>query len=110
MLEKIIEKELSSNMKKIGGACHKFVSPSNNGMPDRICIFPNGAIYFVETKRPKGGRLSKVQAEQHRRLWLLRHEVQVIWTIRDLMQFFEDRGYYEQVSAKLGEKYGIQGT
>lgn len=38
----------------------KWVSPGNDGVPDRILIIPGGHIWFIEFKT-KTGRLSRVQ-------------------------------------------------
>lgn len=86
MQEKQIEKKLIEAVRKVGGRCHKFNSQSNNGMPDRICIFPNGELIFVETKRPKGGVLSPIQKEQHKRLRELKQNVIVVWTLEDIKE------------------------
>jgi len=48
--EKSIEKYLKLQMQKIGGDSYKFVSPQRRGVPDRICIFPDGTIVFIEVK------------------------------------------------------------
>lgn len=50
MLEKEIEKYLVTEIKKLGGTAYKFVSPGQAGVPDRICLLPNGVIFFVELK------------------------------------------------------------
>lgn len=50
MLESIIEKYLVSEVKKMGGTAYKFVSPGHAGIPDRICLLPNGTLFFVELK------------------------------------------------------------
>ena len=61
MLEKTVEKELCERVKKhLGGWALKFVSPGQNGVPDRIVLIPPGRIYFVETKAP-GKKLRKLQ-------------------------------------------------
>lgn len=61
MFEKEIEKELCDRVKKdLGGRALKFVSPGQNGVPDRIVLVPNGRIYFVETKAP-GKKLRRLQ-------------------------------------------------
>lgn len=60
MLEKTIEAYLVKRMKEIGGECYKWSSPGNRGVPDRICIFPNGLVLFVEVKKP-GQEPSKLQ-------------------------------------------------
>lgn len=50
MREKTIENKLYKAVKNRGGLCLKFVSPSFNGVPDRIVLLPGGNIAFVETK------------------------------------------------------------
>lgn len=58
--EKLIERKLVSAVKKMGGLCLKFVSPGNDGMPDRILLFPQSRIGFVEVKR-RGKLLRPIQ-------------------------------------------------
>lgn len=60
-LEKDIEQKLGKMVKRYGGHCLKWVCPGWSGVPDRIVLLPGGRVLFVETKRPKGGRLSKMQ-------------------------------------------------
>lgn len=50
--ESKIESGLKARIKKMGGRYYKFVSPQNNGVPDRIVVY-NGLVVFVELKRPK---------------------------------------------------------
>lgn len=50
MLEKEIEKILVQEVKKLGGRAYKWVSPGNNGVPDRIIIFPGQMPIFTELK------------------------------------------------------------
>ena len=45
----------------IGGKTYKFRSINQRGVADRIACLPNGSTWFVEIKRPKGGRLSPLQ-------------------------------------------------
>lgn len=52
MLESIIEKKLVTEVKKRGGIAIKLVSPSMDGLPDRLVLFPNGKLVFVELKAP----------------------------------------------------------
>ena len=59
-MEKDIEKMLTEGVKKMGGRCLKWVSPGNDGVPDRIVIMPGGRIWFVELK-DDGGQLSELQ-------------------------------------------------
>lgn len=57
--ERAIESLLVTEVCKIGGLCFKFNS-GVRGVPDRIVIH-NGRVYFLELKRPKGGRVSPLQ-------------------------------------------------
>lgn len=52
-LESTIEEYLIKTAELNGFLCWKFVTPSANGVPDRILI-GNGLIFFIELKRPKG--------------------------------------------------------
>ena len=47
MTEASIEKRLVEGVKKLGGICLKFVSPSTPGVPDRIVITADGRVIFV---------------------------------------------------------------
>lgn len=60
-LEKDIERKLTGMITKYGGRCLKWVCPGWTGVPDRIILLPGGRIYFIELKRPKGGKYSKMQ-------------------------------------------------
>ena len=52
MREKLLEQKLKTQIEKSGGLCLKFVSPSFDGMPDRMILFPEGTIAFAEIKAP----------------------------------------------------------
>jgi hypothetical protein len=88
-LEKDIEQKLRNQIKARGGLCLKWVSPGNNGVPDRIILLPGARIYFVETKRPKGGTLSALQKKW--REWLTRLDFRcwTVWNEDDLAAFLE---------------------
>ncbi len=64
-------------MKELGGVAYKFVSPGNAGVPDRICVMPEGLVYFVEVKKP-GGCLSQKQYNQIIRMKKLAHKVEIV--------------------------------
>lgn len=64
VLEKDIEQKLIRMVKRYGGRCPKWVSPGFSGVPDRLVLLPGGLIIFVETKRPKDGRVAVLQ-----RMW-----------------------------------------
>ena len=68
-LEKEIEQKLKPLVEgKLRGKCLKFVCPGWRGVPDRILLFPGGRVYFVETKRPKGGKVEPLQTWWKRQL------------------------------------------
>lgn len=77
MLEKTIERKLTAAVKKAGGIAVKFVSPSFDGMPDRLVLLPDGLIAFVELKAP-GKRPRPLQEARHRLLRSLGFKVYVI--------------------------------
>lgn len=67
MREKEIEKKLTLEAKKRGGLAVKFVSPSFDGMPDRIVLMPEGKMAFVEVKAT-GKRPRPLQMARHKLL------------------------------------------
>lgn len=67
MREKIIEMKLVSEVKKHGGICLKWVSPSFDGMPDRLIFLPSRKFGMVEVKAP-GEKPSPLQLARHRLL------------------------------------------
>jgi len=50
--ESVIERHLVRSVEALGGRAVKFTSSANRGVPDRMCLFPNGIIIFVECKAP----------------------------------------------------------
>lgn len=105
MLEKEIEKILVSEVKKLGGRAYKWVSPGNDGVPDRIVIFPGKPPVFMELKSEKG-KLSALQKSQMRRLLELGQAVFVVRGMDGLSEFFQLTGY-EETSKALDCKYGL---
>lgn len=53
--EKDIEKYFVRRVREAGGKAYKFVSPGNNGVPDRMVCLPGGRVVFVELKAPGKG-------------------------------------------------------
>lgn len=84
--ENTIERYLLKRVRAAGGKCYKFICPGHIGAPDRICIFPHGRIYFVETKAA-GGKPRPSQLAFHRELAALGVTVRVIDT-RDKVAAF----------------------
>lgn len=52
MLEKTIEKHLTTTLRKQGCHAIKLNDPRQSGLPDRLILTPNGKTYFVELKAP----------------------------------------------------------
>lgn len=94
-LEKDIERKVLLRVEACGGRCLKWVCPGWAGVPDRIVLLPGGRCLFVETKRPKGGRLSKLQEKWREWLTALGFTYWVIWNEEDLLVFAR---YLERVT------------
>ena len=92
MREKVIEKALTSAVKKAGGICPKLVSPGFDGMPDRLILLPDGHMAFAELKAP-GKKPRPLQEARHRLLRRLGYKVYVIDNIDQI------GGVLDEVSA-----------
>ena len=75
--EKHVEQKLVTAVKAAGGICPKFVSPGTDGMPDRLVLFPEGRIGFVEVKAP-GKKPRPLQTARHEMLTCLGFKVYVL--------------------------------
>lgn len=89
MLERDIEKYLVKEIRVRGGRAYKFVSPGNNGVPDRVVCLPNGKTVFVELKTDTG-RLSEIQKAQIRKLTDMRQETRVVYGIGGVKDFLRE--------------------
>ncbi|MFA1819021.1 VRR-NUC domain-containing protein [Virgibacillus oceani] len=67
MRERDIEEYLRKEVKKAGGKAYKFESPGNDGVPDRLVVFPGNKVSFVELKAP-GKKPRPLQIKQMRDL------------------------------------------
>lgn len=67
MRESTIEAYLRDRVKEVGGKAYKFVSPGNDGVPDRLVCLPRARGVFVETKAP-GKTPTPLQRSRHREL------------------------------------------
>ena len=105
MRESEIEKILVNQVRRLGGRAYKWVSPGNDGVPDRIVILPGRPPIFTEIKTDTG-KLSALQSVQIKRLADLGQAVYVIYGINGLSQFFQDYGY-DKVSKALDCKYEL---
>ena len=77
MSEKEIENYLVRKIKNKKGIAYKFTSPGNSGVPDRLCLLPNGKIFFVELKSP-GKKPRALQENQIRKIAALGQRVYVV--------------------------------
>lgn len=83
-LEKDIEKKLRLMVERHGGLCLKWVCPGWSGVPDRIILLPGGHILFAETKRPKGGKVEKLQQWWRKKLNGLGFKAYIVWSEEDV--------------------------
>ena len=77
MREKTVEQKLVFEVKKAGGICPKWVAPGFDGVPDRIVMFPDGKIAFVEVKA-LGQKPRPLQTARHELLRKLGFRVYVL--------------------------------
>lgn len=80
MREREVEAYLRRRVEEAGGRCEKFIPDLDSGMPDRIVMLPHGVLVWVETKKPKGGKVTALQKFQHEKLRRLGQVVEVVWT------------------------------
>ena len=67
MKESELERVFVNEVRRLGGEAFKWVSPGNNGVPDRIVMLPTGEIYFIELKA-WDGTLRPVQTKMLERI------------------------------------------
>ena len=87
MNEKTIEAKLKKAVEACGGLCWKLVCPGTSGVPDRICMMNNRAI-FVEVKAPG----EKPRPIQYRRIGQLQaqgFQTFVIDSIDDIQEVLD---------------------
>ena len=82
MLEYQIERTLINEIKASGGLALKLVSPSMNGLPDRLVLLPGGRCLFVELKAP-GQKMRPLQLKRAEQLRELGFQVFCIDNIED---------------------------
>lgn len=90
--EKLLERKLREAVKKRGGKALKFVSPGNNGVPDRLVLFPSGKMCFVEVKST-GIKPTPIQKLVHKEFRDLGYHVWVIDSTEGLALFLK---YYAE--------------
>lgn len=83
MREKVIEQQLVSEVKKRGGICPKWVSPSFGGVPDRLVFLPKGKFGLVEVKAPDQ-KPRKLQVSRHKMFDRLGFKVHVLDSVEKI--------------------------
>lgn len=89
MRESEVEKLLVGGIRKLGGRAFKWVSPGNDGVPDRIVVLPGLPAVFVELKTVTG-KLTPLQRVQLKRLRDMGQAVRVIYGEREVATFLEE--------------------
>lgn len=84
--EKLVERKLVELVKINNGMCIKLLCDQLIGLPDRLCLFPNHKMAFVETKTT-GQKPRRIQAYMHKKLRALGFRVEVIDSIEGVEQF-----------------------
>ena len=84
MKESEVENLLVWAVERIGGRAYKFASPSHRGVADRIVCLPDGSTWFVELKRPKGGRLSPLQQIFAGEMLMLQQKYVCLWSVEEV--------------------------
>ena len=77
--ESEIEKYFIWTVASLGGTTFKFKSINHRGVADRIACLPTGDTWFVEIKRPKGGRLSPLQVLFAKEMEKLNQKYACLW-------------------------------
>ena len=89
MRESEIEKILVDEIRKLGGRAFKWVSPGNDGVPDRIVVLPGYPAIFVEMKTVTG-KLTSLQRIQIDRLQKMGQDVRVLYGEKETRTFLEE--------------------
>jgi hypothetical protein len=81
--ERDIERALVKAVKAAGGEVRKLMWIGRRAAPDRLVKLPDKPPVFVELKAP-GGRLSRLQEVEHRRMRAVGLRVEVVWRVEDI--------------------------
>ena len=90
-MEKDIEKKFTKAIRHVDGIALKLVSPSFNGIPDRLVLMPKGKIGFVEIK-DKGKKPRALQILRHNMLRQLGFKVFVLDDVDDIEKIIKEIG------------------
>jgi len=87
MRESEVENYFRWVVERAGGMTYKFTSPNQRGVCDRIACLPNGATWFVELKRPKGGKLAPLQKYFGEEMTRLNQRYACLWSMDEIDQW-----------------------
>lgn len=87
--EKLIERKLVEGCKFIGGLSIKLLSNHFIGLPDRLCLFPDGKAVFIELKTTKK-KPRKIQLHVHSMLKKLGFRVEVIDSVEGVIKLINE--------------------
>jgi hypothetical protein len=87
--EKLLETKLKNGTEKMGGWCIKMLSTHLTGLPDRVCLFPGGIIFFAEIKTTKK-KAKKIQILVHHKIRKLGFDVHLIDTSAQINQILKN--------------------
>ena len=76
------EQKAADYAQKLGGLLNKCVVPGQRDWADRIALFPNGHVFFIEFKRP-GYEPRRGQLANHRMVKRLGFSVYVCSSLTD---------------------------
>lgn len=89
MRESEVERMLVDGIRKLGGRAFKWVSPGNDGVPDRIVFIPGYPAVFVELKTATG-KLTSLQRVQLKRLKSMGQAVRVLYGEHEVGLFLKE--------------------
>lgn len=91
--EKALEQKLKTVIRFNGGLYLKLLPFQCNGLPDRLCLLPEGVIFFAEIKST-GDKPKKLQTYMHKKIRKLGFKVFIIDTldqIKEIAKMYENR-------------------
>ena len=91
MREKMIEAALVREVRKRHGLPLKFVSPGFDGVPDRLVLFPDEKMGFVELKAP-GKKLRPLQMRRIAQICRLGFRVYVVDGLEQIDEVLQEIG------------------
>lgn len=87
--ERDIEARLGREVRERDGMCLKLDSSTMKGVQDRLVLLPGARVFFIETKRPEGGRLSVIQKVRRTQIRRMGFPALVVANEKDLDGFLK---------------------